>query len=179
MAGRYSHNPGKQHWEALLQVVGYLQTTSKYVLTLGGQTPNQALQLYAYADSDWAGDEDRNSRSGIAIYLNNALIIYQSKLQASFALSTMEAETNAGCSAAQYLVAARNFKEEMGFKQEEPTTLFEDNSSCITINSTSKKHPGARHFEVKQYFLRSRVVDHKDMAMQKIKTTTVPSICKT
>jgi hypothetical protein len=68
------------------------------------------------------------------LYLNNALITYQSKLQSSFALSTMEAETNSGCSAAQYLVAARNFMEEMGFKQEEPTTLFEDNSSCIYTN---------------------------------------------
>jgi hypothetical protein len=171
MAGRYSHNPAMEHWEALLNVIGYLERTSKYVLSLGGLPSQSGLELYAYADSDWAGDENRNSRSGIAIYLNNSLITYVSKLQTSFALSTMEAETNAGCSAAQYIVAARLFLEELGFKQKTPTILFEDNSSCITINSSWKKHPGARHYEVKQYFLRSRVVDHKDIELVKLKTT--------
>jgi hypothetical protein len=64
MAGRYSHNPGMEHWNALLQMIAYLERTLRYVLTLGGLL-DQNLQLFAHADSDWAGNEERNSRSGV------------------------------------------------------------------------------------------------------------------
>jgi hypothetical protein len=80
----------------------------------------------------------------------------------------MEAETNVGCTTAQCVMWCRNFLEEMGFKQTTPTILYEDNSSCITVNSSWKAHPGSRHYELKQFFLREKVVDTKEIAMKKI-----------
>jgi hypothetical protein len=85
----------------------------------------------------------------------------------------MEAETNAGCETAQRIIWARNLCSEMGFRQSKPTTLFEDNSSCITASSSWKQHPGTRHYELKQHFLRDRVIEKKDIIMYQIKTTNM------
>jgi hypothetical protein len=154
LAGRYGHNPGKLHWEALLKVVSYLIDSRNHCLILTGEFPSKALQLFAYADSDLAGDKTRKSRTGYVVYLNNSLICYSFKLQSSFALSTMESETHVGCTTAQCVMWCRNFLQEMGYKQTTPTILYEDNNSCITINSSWKAHPGSRHYELKQFFLR-------------------------
>ena len=172
-AGRYSHNPGMPHWTALLKVVSYLKDTCKYVMTFSGTFPGGSLQhsIYAYADSDWAGDKSRKSRTGSAIYLNNCLVLYGSNLQGNYALSTMEAETNAGCSTAQSIMRCRNFMEEAGYKQDISTILFEDNASCITTNTSWKAHPGSRHYELKQFYLRHKVMETKEIFMHKISTT--------
>ena len=139
-AGKFSHNPGLKHWEALLRVVQYLIGTKDYTFTLGGIIPNRSqVAFYAYSDSDWAGDVDnRCSRTGMAIYLNQSLIVFSSVLQKSVALNTMEAETNAGCATAQRIVWLRTLAGEMGFVQASASTLFEDNASCITTSSSWK-----------------------------------------
>jgi hypothetical protein len=54
-AGRFSHNPALIHWTELLRIVGYLKTTHRYTLTLGGHSPDQQCNIYAYTDSNWAG----------------------------------------------------------------------------------------------------------------------------
>jgi hypothetical protein len=172
--GRYSHNPGKQHWNAALQIVQYLIGTSRFTLRLGGDTDlelSNNLKIFAYSDSDWAGDGDnRYSRTGSAIYLNQSLVIYTSRLQGSLALSTMEAETNAGCETAQRIVWARNMLNELNFKQKTPSIIYGDNAACVTTSSSWKQHPGSRHYELKQFFLRERIVDKQDIQMIQIKT---------
>jgi hypothetical protein len=51
------------------------------------------LKVYTYSDADWAGDLDsRKSTTGYVVYAAGEPIAWQSKLQTTIAVSTMEAE---------------------------------------------------------------------------------------
>jgi hypothetical protein len=80
--------------------MNYLQGSRTFSLSLGGKS--SVAKLHAYADADWAGENDkRRSRSGHVIYLCDSSIMWSSKLQVSPALSPTEAEYVALASAAR------------------------------------------------------------------------------
>ncbi|EPZ36003.1 Reverse transcriptase, RNA-dependent DNA polymerase domain-containing protein [Rozella allomycis CSF55] len=86
---RFQEGPSTVHLTALKHVLQYLNATKHYGLKLGGSS----LTLSGYADADWAGDLDsRRSTSGYCFFLGDACINWCSKLQASVALSSCEAE---------------------------------------------------------------------------------------
>jgi hypothetical protein len=106
----------------------------------------------------------------MAIYINNSLVIYQSNLQSGFALSSMDAETKAGCTGARNVTWLRNFLKELGYPQSTPTTIYQDNKACKLINESYKAHPGTRHYELKQSYLRNQIVEAKEITMVRIPT---------
>ncbi len=61
--------------------------------------------MYAYSDVDWAGDlNSRKSTTGYVLYAANGPIAWQSKLQTTIVVSTMEAEYMAAFGAIQELI---------------------------------------------------------------------------
>ena len=82
----------KAHWDLAKKVLQYLVTTKHYVLKLE-KANDSNLDMYAFCDSDWAGDKlDRRSYSGHAIFMSGNLIAWVSQKQSSVALSSTEAE---------------------------------------------------------------------------------------
>ena len=154
--GKFAHNPGRQHWEAILQILKYLQGTRLMTLTLGGKLPS--FTLTAYCDADWAGDKDaRKSRTGYVLMINKSPVIWSSKLQQSVALSSTEAEYISTCSGATAIIWTRQLLEELGHRQGEPTTIYQDNKACINIALSRKQQPGIKHIAIRHFFLRERV----------------------
>jgi hypothetical protein len=82
----------------------------------------------------------------------------------------MEAEYTALSETATFVIWLRTLLEEMGFKQHDPTIIYEDNKSCITVASSWKQHPGMKHYELKQHFIRHRVIEKKDITLVKLPT---------
>jgi hypothetical protein len=156
LCGRYSENPSNEHWLALLRILSYLGGTKENVLKLGGN--HDKMTLSAYSDSDWAGDlDERRSRSGYLILLNNSSIIWCSKLQVSVALSSTEAEYVALSLASRDVVWLRSLLSEMGFSQGISTKIYEDNQSCIKIAISTKQLPGTKHIDIRHHFIRQRI----------------------
>ena len=60
---QFVQNPGKTHWDALMRVIAYLNTTKDYWLTFG----HGASQLEGYSDADWALQTLRHSISGYVV----------------------------------------------------------------------------------------------------------------
>jgi transposase InsO family protein len=62
IAGRFSSNPGPDHFKMVKKILFYLNETSNLGLEIGGK---KVLDLNGFCDSDWAGDvNDRRSTSG-------------------------------------------------------------------------------------------------------------------
>jgi hypothetical protein len=162
--GMFSHNPGKDHWKAVLEILRYLQETKRLVLKLGGE--KIFPELVAYADSDWAADKSRRSRTGFIILLGNSPVIWSSKLQKCVALSSTEAEYVAVSSAARLVIWARAFLEELGFTQESPTIIIEDNKGCIDISISTNSHPAIKHIDIRHHFIRERIQIIKDLKLE-------------
>jgi hypothetical protein len=66
----------------------------KYIfkVTLEYYRKSRLLCLKSYIDSDWASSKEHKSTSGIVHLLNDSVIAWSSKKQATIALSTEEAE---------------------------------------------------------------------------------------
>jgi hypothetical protein len=166
--GKFAQNPGKNHWTALLQILAYLHGTQHLGLELGGKS--KEIILSAYADADWAGDLDkRRSRSGYVILCNNSPVIWSSKLQATVALSSTEAEYVALSLATRDVIWCRTFLRELGFEQTNPTVIYEDNDSCIKIANSPRKNPGVKHVDIRYHFVKDRIAS-KEIILKRMPT---------
>jgi hypothetical protein len=89
--------PRHVHLVAAKHVMRYLKGTIDCGI---GYDVDHDFTLSGYTDVDWAGSiSDRKNTSGCCFSLGSTMISWQSRKQSSIALSTLEAEYIAACSA--------------------------------------------------------------------------------
>lgn len=153
--GRKFSSPTEKDYIAAKRVVRYLKGTKNWYLHLGGKT-NQKLE--AYSDSDWAGDvNSRKSTTGFMISYAGGVISWTSRRQNCVSLSSMEAEYCALTEACQEIVWQRRLLEDMTENTSEPTTIMEDNQSCIFFAGSGKTTRRSKHIETKQNYVRDLI----------------------
>ena len=86
---RYSHNPGRDHWDALVRVLQYLKHTMAYGLHYTKYPP----VLEGFCDANWISNHNEGkSTSGYVFTLGGAAVSWKSSKQTVNTRSTMEAE---------------------------------------------------------------------------------------
>nr|XP_028946361.1 uncharacterized protein LOC114820143 [Malus domestica] len=89
---QFMHCLMESHFIARKRILRYLKGTVDY----GIQFSKGDLDLHAFSDADWAGDpNDRNSTTGLVVYLGSSLISWSSKKQITVSKSSIEAEYRA------------------------------------------------------------------------------------
>jgi len=83
-------NPEPTHIAAIRRVLRYLAGTRHMGITYRRTDADTANQLYATADADHAGADDRRSVSGWAVMLAGAMMSRASKRQPVTAISSTE-----------------------------------------------------------------------------------------
>ncbi len=155
---RFISNPGRQHWRAAQRVLKYLGSTSDHGIRFTTSKPNVNDKLLGFCDADWAGNSDnRRSTTGFLFTLHGSPISWKSKLQASTALSSVEAEYISLCAAAREAKWTRQLLFELGFPQDSATTIFEDNKGCIAISGNDRTDTRSKHIDVKYHFVRQMI----------------------
>jgi hypothetical protein len=123
--------PKHVHLVAAKHVMRYLKGTLDYDLSYDG---DHNFTLSGYTDSDWAGSvSNRKSTSGCCFSLGSTMISWQSKQQSSIALSTVEAEYIAACSASCEAIWLRKLLNGLFNLEMEETTILCDNQSFIKL----------------------------------------------
>ena len=169
LVSRFQIYPGFEHWKAVKRILRYLKSTADYVLVYQGKD----LKLIGYSDADWAGDPDeRKSTSGYAYILNGGAISWSSKKQSCIALSTMEAEYIAICSAVQEAVWLRRFLKHLSVTQDasDPVHIWTDSTAALAYAKDPKYHGRTKHIEMKYHYVRS-MIEKKRVALQHISTS--------
>ena len=150
---KYTTNPGMLHWKALLRVLGYLYATQEYCIKYKrneavvdgidargysrGTLPFTTMD--GFVDASYAGDADtRRSTTGYLVQISGGPVSWQSRLQSSVALSSMEAEYMAASAATQEAMWLNRLLQQLGFKTPRPTKIYEDNKAAILFSD----HPG-------------------------------------
>ena len=142
-------------WQALQQVAAYLRTTSHYELVYNTTDPKQrktASRLHAWSDAAYLTHQDSRSHSGVCFSLGEDTGTFhaRSNKQTMVTLSSTEAETYAAVEATKDIVYFRGLLAELGFPQMEPTPLYVDNKSLITLaQQFSGNHKRCKHFLVR------------------------------
>jgi len=99
--------PTAKYLAAVKQILRYLKGTLNYGLVYT-QEGKQEL-LVGYTDSDVGGDVvGRRSTGGMAFYLNDSLVTWNSHKEKTVALSSCEAEFMAATAAAEQALWLRN-----------------------------------------------------------------------
>ncbi|KAL0398405.1 UNVERIFIED_CONTAM: Retrovirus-related Pol polyprotein from transposon TNT 1-94 [Sesamum radiatum] len=114
------------------------------------------IKIHAESEpnSDWAGSaDDMKSTSGYTFSLGSGIFSWASKKQATVA-SSAEAEYIAAAAASNQATWLRRILEDMGEKQEEPTTIYCDNKSAIAITKNPVQHNRTKHIDIKYHALR-------------------------
>ena len=96
---------------------------------------NQKINLEDYVDSDWVGSAiDRKSTSGCCFSMGSRVISWFSRKQSCVALSTVEAEYVAACSASCEVVWLRKLLSNLFDLQLDATCIYYDNQSCVKLS---------------------------------------------
>jgi Reverse transcriptase (RNA-dependent DNA polymerase) len=143
---KFTSNPGLLHWKALLRVLGYLYATKDYWIKyqrnpeitdgIDAQGCSRGFlpltELDAYVDASFAGDVDtRRSTTGYEFKISGGPVSWQSRMQTSVALPSMEAEYMAASAATQEAMWLNKLLHQLGFRTPRPTVLYEDNKAAI------------------------------------------------
>ena len=123
--------------------------------------------ITAYSDSDLG---TQHSTTGWDIRWQRATISYGSKKQGSVATSSCHAEIIAASEAAKETKFFREFAEELGFPQSDPTTLLVDNTATVNLSYNPEYHARTKHIDRRHFYVRELVEEHV-IRVQYVNTT--------
>ncbi|KAK4387768.1 Retrovirus-related Pol polyprotein from transposon RE2 [Sesamum angolense] len=152
LLSRFMQSPSQVHYAAAKRILRYLRGTKDFGIWY--KSTNDA-KLVGYTDSDWAGSvDDMKSTSGYTFSLGSGIFSWASKKQATVAQSSAEAEYIAAAATSNQAIWLRRILEDIGEKQEEPTTIYCDNKSAIAITKNPVQHSRTKHIDIKYHSLR-------------------------
>jgi hypothetical protein len=171
---RFSKDPGPKHWKALKHLLRYLRGTIDYKLTYAPDPTSNDL-FTSYCDADHGGNPDNGrSTSGFIVKIGTGAVSWMSRLQSFVTLSTTEAEYVAAVSLGQEVLWLRNLLEEIGYKQDSPSTLRIDNQSALSVAKNLEHHSRVKHLDLRFYWLRDEV-ERRRLQVQHISTEVMPA----
>lgn len=151
---RKACKPTLQDWTGLKRVLRYLKGTKDYKLKI---QPSGPLWLECYADSDWAGSEDRKSSSGVAVILGKSLVDWKTKKQTCIAMSSCEAEYASLSLLVTELVWYRQILKDLHIDHQGPIAVHEDNEACIQLAESERVHSRSKHVDLRYQNVKSAV----------------------
>lgn len=161
--------PGPRAMARLKRLLRYLKGTISIGITYSEDSEG-GDKLTAYADSDFAGDQDdRRSTTGVVLFLAGGPVDWRSVKQTVVSLSSVEAEYVAMSKACKMIIHFRHLMDTIYQNQTEATLLFEDSMGAIATSANSKVTPRTKHIDVKYHHVRS-LIENKVVAVEYIKT---------
>ena len=169
VVARHSHNPGEEHWKAVLKILSCLRGTKGRGFTF---TRGQGLGVSVYVDADYAKKaKDTRSVSGAAVMCGGVSVCWKSTTQkvcqfASYGSRIRslwgwnEGGTVSACAVLEFLQSHLRGK---------PIVVFEDNEGAKALAENPLSSAHSKRIDVRHYFIGSLV------KCGKIKTNFVSS----
>jgi hypothetical protein len=156
LAGKCS-SPTQGDVRKVVQVLRYLQgskdTGPTYYTTEGPI-------LVAHADAAYGVHTDGRSQSGFYLSIGRysaPVFVYTGAQRSCVALGSMHAEYVVLAEAGKKILEYRYFLEDIGFPQQGPTPLYEDNLPAINLAVAPNVTRKSRHIHIRHHFIRDLV----------------------
>ena len=151
----FSKRPSQLHWNALLDLARYVGYTRTYGITYGGS----AVGLQVWSDSNHARCPDtRRSTTGYMSAIFGGILSWGSRLQATVAASTQEAEYQAADAAVREALSLRKVLPDLGYTLTGPLCIFGDNEAALGLLKDHRENDRVKHIDIKHHFARERVL---------------------
>ncbi len=121
--------------------------------------------LHGWTNVDWAGDpEFCKSTSRYVFLLGGGAISWQSKKQATIALSSIESKYISITWTAKEAMWLCQWFNDLRFPQSKPLSLHCDNQLYIALTLNPQFHDRTKHNEIRYHFLREKV-ENKELEL--------------
>jgi hypothetical protein len=116
------------------------------------------IELRCYVDGSHGCYEDGKGHFGYCFSLgpDDGCFYARSQKMKIVTLSSFETEYVAICEAVTEIVHLRNLLEDIGFRQEDPSIVYEDNQSVIAAISGKMNHQRTKHINIKYQYTREQ-----------------------
>lgn len=182
---RYTAQPRRAHWQALVRIVRYLVGTPDHGIMFCKGLHADETMIVGFVDSDWAGNlDDRTSSTGYAFMIMNAVFSYKSKRQsgtknqerprpgetvgaeeqrrtADAARSSAEAELRALDLAGREALWLRQLAAALKMDGADTIPIHEDNEACYHIAKGSQWSAASKHMDVMYKAICSDIEDKR------------------
>jgi hypothetical protein len=111
----------------------------------------------------------RRSTIGYAFTIGGITVIWISKLQKFFSLSTIEVEYVVATEASKEMIWLQRFMEELG-KKKENNRLYFDSESGIHLANKSTFHSKTKNIQLRYHFVQS-ILEDGNLKLEKIHTS--------
>jgi len=154
IVAKYNSAPSQAHLTAAKRILRYLNSTKELSLCYEKDAEN----LTGFCDADYARDlDDRHSTSGYVFLLGKGAISWYSGKQKCVSTSTAQAEYIALNHAIKEALFLRQLRDEIGYNDEDPVTIMEDNRAALSIAKNPTFHSKAKHIDICYHFAREAV----------------------
>jgi hypothetical protein len=117
--------------------------------------------------------DNRRSTTRYVFTIDGTIVIWISKPQKVFSLSTTEVEYVVATKASKEMICLQRFMEEMGKKQEN-SKLYFDSESNIHLSKKSVFHSNIKHIYLRYHFIRS-LLEYGNLKLEKTHTSQNPA----
>ena len=165
-AGAFMQQADAHHMAAVDGVFAFLATRPDDGLTYHYDSSlcHSKFDVHCYSDASYADKDSvgpfgkrRRCQSGIAVVVNGTVASWKSQAQKSVALSTAEAGMIALSQAAQEVIFVKRFLSFLGFSQDDPVTIFEDNTAAESMANSDFGTKKSRFIDVRHQYCQAMV----------------------
>jgi len=152
-------NPTKRDLRRVMKIYKYLNGTRHFGLTFGADSN---LQLNCFVDASHGQYSDGKGHFGYCFSFgpaDGAFYARSQKMKIVTPGGSTETEYVAMYEAATEIVFLRNLLNEIGFVQQGPTLLYEDNKSTIDLAHGLGKFQKQKHINIKYHYTKDLVKD--------------------
>lgn len=151
------HCPSSLYWVAVKRVLCYLKGTAEHGLLIRSQSP---LNLYAFADADWASDpDDWTSTSAYVVFFGATPISWSSKKQKMVARSSTEAEYRVIASTAAELNWVTNILVELHIAPSPAPIIYCNNIGVTYLCVNPVFHSRMKQIVIDFHFIHDQVAN--------------------
>ena len=157
---RVTHCFNDKHIAAAKHLLRYLNTTKDLKLIYRRNPDVRSRVPEMWVDADYLpdyGDTTDNYRSTTAwlAIANGTAVSWKSQRQPRLAQSSTESEYYAAADAVKEAARIRALHDDLGYRTG-PTTVHEDNQSCIKQSQNPCDREGQKHIDVRAHYLREQ-----------------------
>ena len=170
---KFMRSPGRPHFKALIHLLGYLRDNAEYGLKYYRKIEDSAVHellcqnditdkhnMFGMCDSSWQDCVDTGRSTGsYMIFYQGGLVDFSTFVPVPVAMSTAEAECNAGASAGMAISHMRMLINEVNGSDADiiwnpSILLLTDSKSAETIVNSEKDVKSLRHCKRRLFYLR-------------------------
>ena len=168
---KFMSNFGMSHWLAALHILRFLMKYPKMEVVYEYTEDGEGLILMYECDSAYADCPDtRRSRYGFLGFLAGGVIVAKTAMFKSTMPSTGAAEQSALAKCTLHALTARQYLEDFGFPQWDPTPIGEDNNAALLNSRNPVKSKTQKHLDVYHHITRENQMEFKTINVYRLPT---------